>query len=64
MDTDKLEEEFIEETARRLAAVYGSMKMGLSLEYYYRTYVKGKPVGSYWVKMAIDLWDDRKGEDN
>jgi hypothetical protein len=58
-DNEQIEREQIEETARRLASAIISMQMGLSLEYYYRTYAKGQEIGTYWIDLAIRVRKER-----
>ncbi len=41
----------------RLAAAWISYKLGIGLEYAYKTYVKGRPVGEDWTELADAVWD-------
>ena len=61
MDTEKeqaveVEEQDVvnyeEELARRLAAAYISMQLGISLQYAYKKYTQKGDIGSYWLALA------------
>jgi hypothetical protein len=53
-----------EELARRLCCAVISVKLGISQDHCYKSYLKGKQVGADWKRLAEAIWRGMKEEDS
>jgi len=61
-NVDRNESEYKTEFARRLAASFFSMQLGVTLQTAYKKYAENNAVGDYWLTVADAIIADHTGQ--